>query len=58
MNDFYNHIYRDLIAAPDIARADAFVVGFTIPLFEVYQRYQNHSVNVANAARYDYMIQS
>ena len=52
-NHLYDHIYRDPVAAPDIARADAFVVMYTTPLLELYQRYKNHSVILVSPARYE-----
>ena len=52
-NHLYDHIYRDPVAAPDIARADAFVVMYTTPLLELYQRYKNHSVILVSPVRYE-----
>ena len=53
-NHLYEHIYRDPIAAPDIVRADAFVVMYTTPLLELYQRYKNHSVILVSPIRYEH----
>ena len=53
-NHLYEHIYRDPVAAPDIARADAFVVMYTTPLLELYQRYKNHSVILVSPIRYEH----
>lgn len=46
-----DRIYRDPRAAPDIARADAFLVAYSIPLIELFMRY-NRSIIVVAAIRY------
>lgn len=51
--ELYEKVATDPLAAPDIARADAFLITCTTPLVELYMRY-NRSIIVAQAIRYEY----
>lgn len=50
--DLIERVARDLLAADDIARSDAFLITLTTPLIELYMRY-NRSIIIADAIRYD-----
>ena len=50
--DMFDKVSRDPLAAADIARADAFLVAVSIPIIELYMRF-NRSIIVASATRFD-----
>ena len=52
--DVYNQISRDKVIAPDIDRADAFLVTFSIPFVEFFSRY-NKSIILVSSIRFDYI---
>lgn len=51
----YKQISEDRIAAPDIARADAFLVSCSIPFVEYFARF-NRSIIAVAAIRFDYTL--
>ena len=53
--DLFDKVARDPLAAPDIARADAFLVSVSIPIIELYMRY-NRSIIAVAATRFEYTL--
>ena len=53
----FEHIYRDPVAALDIARTDAFLTACAFPLTELFIRY-NRSIIAVSANRYKYMLRT
>lgn len=49
--ELYDRILSDRLAASEMARADAFLVTFAIPMVELYTRYYNRSVIVVDTVR-------
>ena len=55
--DLFDKVSRDPLAAPDIARADAFLVSVSIPIIQLYMRY-NRSIIAVAATRFEYTLYS
>ena len=53
--EVFDKIYNDPRASVDIARADAFIIGPTVPYIELYMRY-NKSVILVTSLRYNYAV--
>ena len=51
----FDRIYNDPRASVDIARADAFIIGPTVPYIELYMRY-NKSIILVTSLRYNYAV--
>ena len=51
-NETFERLYQDPLSASDIARADAFLVGYSLPLVELFLRY-NRSIIALSTIRYN-----